>query len=98
MKLWSDGLLHLALLALLTGCEALDALNGDSVVRLNLFSTHHATAQEGRFPDATDDNGSRVFTTDDGWNITLTSGFVVTTAAILHHCDGGKTELELFWG
>lgn len=83
-----------------TGCEQLgllDALEERSSL-VQVFATHHASPEDGRIPDRGGDGQSRVFDTDEGWTVTLTQGYVVTTGVTLHRCDGAAEPVELFWG
>jgi hypothetical protein len=76
-----------------TGCE-LD--EGGALV--HVFSTHHATPEDGLFPDRGDTDQPRVFETDLGWTITLVESYVTTTAISLIRCDGTAHDLNMFWG
>lgn len=81
------------------GCElgVLDDLQERSTM-VHVFATHHATPEEGSIPDRGGDGQHRVFDTDDGWEITLVKGYVVTTGITLHRCDGTQKSLDLFRG
>jgi hypothetical protein len=76
-----------------TGC---DFEEGGALV--HVFSTHHATPEDGRFPDRGDRDQPRVFDTDLGWTVTLVESYITTTAVTLYRCDGTPLDLEMFWG
>jgi hypothetical protein len=82
-----------------SGCELglLDELQNRSTM-VHVFATHHATPEDGSIPHRGDDGSHRVFETDDGWEITLVKGFVVTTGVTLHRCNGTQESLNLFRG
>jgi hypothetical protein len=76
-----------------SGCE-LD--EGGALV--HVFSTHHATPEDGLFPDRGERDQPRVFETDLGWTVTLVESYVTTTGMVLYRCDGTPLELNMFWG
>jgi len=85
---------------LAAGCELSDVFGDIQNPRssVQLLLTHHATSEEGAFPDRGGDGEMRVFTTDEGWNIQLVDALVVTSAATLHECDADSLDVDLFWG
>lgn len=77
------------------GCDLLG--DDDTVTAIN--GAHHAGRNDaGVLPDYGGDGESRVFTNDLGWTITLTDGFVVTTAVRIETCDGEGVDLEMPFG
>ncbi len=96
---------HLAAIAALSstavfgaGCDLIEALNGETTTLVQLMVTHHATPQDGVFPDLADNAGHRVFDTDEGWTVTLTKAFLTTADASLEDCNGVATAFESYWG
>jgi hypothetical protein len=82
-----------------TGCDLLEALQngGGGSTLVQLLVTHHATPQDGIFPDLS--NGEmRTFETDDGWTVNLSAAYVTTSRATLHECSGGSVDFDAFWG
>lgn len=79
-----------------TGCEKFEQLfEGESRATVNFFVAHHAS---GELKAAQNMKDYRVFTNDEGWEITLTSAYVVTSGVTLHRCSGETIDIELFWG
>ena len=77
------------------GCDLLG--NDDTVTAIN--GAHHASRTDaGVLPDYGGDGEPRTFTNDLGWTITLTDGFVVTTAVRIETCDGEGVDLEMPFG
>jgi hypothetical protein len=87
----------LALCALGTGCDLLD-LDGEGETLVQVFSTHHASPEDGIHPDRGGQGEDRVFETDEGWTVMLESGYITTSGVTLHECEGGSTPIDLFWG
>lgn len=79
---------------MLGGCDALQP--GGAL--LYVFSTHHATPEDGTFPARGEDNQPRVFESDAGWNITLVESFVTIEQVTLVSCSGNEHPLNMFWG
>lgn len=83
----------------MSGCELINALQDpDEDTVVNVFSTHHATPQNGVVPDRGGQGQDRVFETDQGWTATLAEGYVVTRSVTMHSCDGVDYEVEFFSG
>ncbi|MCH9685330.1 MAG: hypothetical protein K0V04_28095 [Deltaproteobacteria bacterium] len=81
------------------GCDLLDAFDNEGSTVVQLLVTHHATPQDGMFPDlAAGAADQRTFDTDDGWNIILTSAYVTTSHATLEGCNGTSIDFDPFWG
>ncbi len=77
------------------GCDLIDG--GDTVTAVN--GAHHAARNDaGVLPDYGEPDESRIFVNDLGWTITLSDGFVVTTAVRIETCDGDGVELEMPFG
>lgn len=77
------------------GCDLLGP--GDTVTAIN--GAHHAGRNDaGVLPNYGEPDESRVFTNDLGWTITLSDGFVVTTAVRIETCDGKSLDLEMPFG
>jgi hypothetical protein len=78
------------------GC-ALD-WEGDATVRF--FATHAGTPSvEGIYPDYGDEETTRVFVTDMGWQIDLTEVFITTAEVRFIRCqESTGTPIEMFWG
>jgi hypothetical protein len=82
-----------------TGCDFIDAFKpGSGQTVVNVFSTHHATPENGIVPDRGGDGEARVFENDEGWTITLTMGYVTTQGATLHRCDGNEMPVDVYFG
>ena len=87
----------LAASLVLGGCEFIDAFK-DQGALVHVFTTHHATPEAGAFPNRGGDEKPRMFQNDEGWDITLTHGFVTTVGASLMNCDGSMMPVDLYWG
>lgn len=79
------------------GCDLLDVFTDEGSTLVQLLVTHHATPEDGRFPDLADGE-MRTFETDEGWTVYLQAAYVTTTRATLHQCDEGSVEFEPYWG
>jgi hypothetical protein len=80
-----------------TGCDLLDfGQEGHTVVQV--FSTHHASAEDGVLPNFGDEGEDRTFETDEGWTVTLKAGYITTNGVTLNRCDGESSSIDLFWG
>lgn len=91
--------LGLATTLLGSGCDLIDAIEGDGDKTIvQVFTTHHASVEDGEMPAAGGDGADRVFDNDEGWTITLQEAYVVTSAVTLIGCDGSTRELDLYWG
>lgn len=82
------------MLSSLPACGAFD--EGGATVFV--FSTHHATPENGVFPDRGDDDKPRRFLNDLGWEVTLLESYVTISAVSLIRCDGQQFPLDMFWG
>lgn len=78
----------------LAGCDALD---GDGAL-LYVFSTHHATPEDGVFPDRGADEQPRIFDNDMGWTVTLLESYITIDSITLVGCDDHGYPLNMFWG
>lgn len=76
------------------GCDHLEP--GGALVYV--FSTHHATPENGIIPDRGDHDEPRVFDNDEGWTIRLHESYITTSAVTLLRCDGAQFPLTMFWG
>ncbi len=65
---------------------------------VDVLVTHHATPENGTFPDRGGDGEMRVFTTDEGWQIQLLEAIVVTSSTTLHQCDDDPIAIDTYWG
>ncbi|MBC8073604.1 MAG: hypothetical protein IAG13_35105 [Deltaproteobacteria bacterium] len=65
---------------------------------LYVFSTHHATPENGVFPDRGDDEQPRVFANDEAWTVTLLESYITIDSITLMGCNGGEYPLNMFWG
>ena len=81
-----------------SGCDLIDAFEDEGKTQVQVFTTHHATSEDGQMPVLGGDGEQRVFQSDEGWTITLTEGYVVTSGVTLIGCDGATRELDLYWG
>jgi len=79
------------------GCDLLDALNDEGSTLVQLMVTHHATPQDGQFPDLSDGE-LRTFDNDEGWTVFLQTALVTTSHATLRECSGGSIEFDSYWG
>lgn len=80
-----------------SGCGALNALE-DGETTVFVFSTHHATPENGTFPLRGEDQMPRVFQNDQGWTVTLLESYVTIAAVTMVRCNGDREELTMFWG
>lgn len=80
-----------------SGCDALARLE-DGGATVFVFSTHHATPEDGVFPFRGDDEMPRQFLNDEGWEITLLESYVTISAVTLVNCNGDQLPLDMFWG
>jgi len=79
------------------GCDLLEALNDEGSTLIQLMVTHHATPQNGQFPDLSDGE-LRTFDNDEGWTVFLQTALVTTSHATLHACQGESIEFDSYWG
>lgn len=82
------------------GCELqslFDDLQNDRTL-VDVLVTHHATPQDGMFPDRGGDGEMRLFETDEGWTIQLVDAIVVTSGTTLHECDDSSVAIDMYWG
>lgn len=92
---WLGGCLGVLCLPLVGGCEAIGGYAVPTVVN----AAHHgARNMDGALPDYGGDMEARQFTNDLGWQIVLSEGVVVTTAAKIERCDGEGVALGLPFG
>ncbi len=95
--------LKLAALALtcflpsLGACGLLDAFEDDGSL-VNIFVSHHATPENGEFPNRGVVEAPRIFDNDMGWRITLTEAYVTVTGVQVVACSGKATGVDLYWG
>ena len=82
-----------------SGCDLLEALENevDGTTLVQLMVTHHATPEDGRFPDLSDGE-LRTFETDEGWTVFLQTGYVTTSHATLGNCNGATVDFDPYWG
>lgn len=80
-----------------TGCDLIEAFNNEGTTLVQLMVTHHATPEDGFFPDL-GRGDFRTFDTDEGWTVNLRAAFVTTSSATLHECNGGDVAFDAFWG
>ncbi len=92
----------IALLGLVstTGCEDFfDAFKpGTGRTLVHVFSTHHATPENGVVPDRGGDGEVRVFDNDMGWTVHLANAIVTTRAVTLERCDGNAMAVDPYFG
>ncbi|MEM9458838.1 MAG: hypothetical protein AAGF11_31965 [Myxococcota bacterium] len=86
-----------AFAVLTAGCGALDRFE-DGGATVFVFATHHATPEDGVFPNRGDDALPREFDSTDGWTVTLFEAYVTVAAVTLVACSGTEYELNMFWG
>jgi hypothetical protein len=79
---------------MLAGCDALEP--GGAL--LYVFSTHHATPEDGKFPDRGADLQPRIFDNDMGWQVTLLESYITIDSITIAGCDGHGYPLNMFWG
>jgi len=82
----------LLLTAAAPGC--LDA--NDQLV--TIFAAHHASPEDGMFPDRGEDGQPRIFDGEDGWQITLAESYVTIASTTLSSCSGEAFDFRMFWG
>lgn len=77
------------------GCEAF----GAQPVHTTINGAHHAARDmDGKLPNYGEPGQERIFTNDLGWIITLSEGFVVTTAVKIEPCEGEGLAMGLPFG
>ena len=77
------------------GCDVFSA----QPVRAVIHGAHHAVRDmDGKLPNYGEPGMVRIFTNDLGWTITLSEGFVVTTAAKIEPCEGEGLPMGLPFG
>lgn len=80
-----------------SGCDLIDVFNEEGTTLVQLMVTHHATPENGQFPDLSDGE-LRTFETDTGWTVYLQAAYVTTTHATLRDCSGGAVDFDAHWG
>jgi hypothetical protein len=65
---------------------------------VNVSVTHHASVEQGMFPDRGGEGETRTFETDEGWTVSLTSAYFTTASVTLHRCGGDAVALDMYWG
>lgn len=65
---------------------------------LYVFSTHHATPEDGMFPDRGGEDMPRTFPNDMGWTVTLLESYITITSLTAVACDGTAYPLDMFFG
>lgn len=81
------------------GCDLIEAFQNEKsgTTLVQLMVTHHATPQDGMFPELNVGDAA-TFVTDEGWTVSLRSGWVTTAHASLEGCNGGGVDFESFYG
>jgi hypothetical protein len=81
------------------GCALVDLIDGDPVATVRFFATHAGTEGQEGYPDYGDEETTRVFTTEDGWQIALSETYVTTAEVHFVRCEeSAGTSIEMFWG
>lgn len=63
---------------------------------LSAFSTHHATPQNGAFPER---DGPPKFINNMGWEVLLDDAYITTVGLTLHSCSGAeRRDVDMYWG
>lgn len=95
---------HLAAAAVLSltsvfgaGCDLIEAFQNKGSTLVQLLVTHHATPQDGTFPELSIGDAA-TFDTDEGWTVSLRTAFVTTAGASLQECNGATVDFDAFWG
>jgi len=83
---------------LVAGCELQSLFDQNDRTLVDVMITHHATPENGTFPDRGGDGEMRVFPTDEGWEIQLLEAIVVTSATTLHECESDSVDVDMYWG
>jgi len=94
------GLVRLAVgLALVAGSSGCELFDQSSSVDLNMFVAHHPRRSvDGPYPEFGFDEKPRTWVNDQGWEINMTEGYIVMTAASLIGCDGVEYPIDLDFG
>jgi hypothetical protein len=72
---------------------------GKSVATVRFFATHAGTLGESGYPNYGDQETTRVFVTDMGWQVALSEVYVTTADIRLVPCEQPTgTSIEMFWG
>lgn len=82
------------------GCGLVDLIPGNSVATVRFFATHAGTPDEANgYPNYGDEQTTRVFVTDTGWQVALHEVFITTADVQFVPCDASSgTAIEMFWG
>ena len=78
--------------AVVPGC-----LDGGAGELVTIFAAHHASPDDGMFPNFGEDMQPRVFDVD-GWELTLAESYVTIAATTMVSCSGEEHEMRMFWG
>lgn len=86
--------------SLLGACDLADLIDNPEGAHtlVSVSITHHATPEDGSFPDRGGEGEMRTFDTDEGWSISLVAAFVTTQAVDLGRCDGDEIALDMYHG
>jgi hypothetical protein len=100
MTLRRASALVLVATSLLAGCDLADLIDNPHGAHtlVNVAVTHHASPEDGSFPDRGGEGEMRTFDTDEGWTVSLVAAFVTTQAVELGRCDGEPLVLDMYHG
>lgn len=90
----------LCLSAMMTsGCGLEDLFNGRTTSTVSVFTTHGGTpSSPSQYPDYGMEGETRVFTNDEGWEVSLFQAYVTTANVRLVPCGKPPVSVEMFWG
>lgn len=80
---------------MLAGCDVDSVV--DSRAHVRILAVHHGTPDPaGDYPDYGADEKPRIFTNDQGWEITLFESYFVLTGVAVGRCGGGNERWQTF--
>lgn len=84
---------------LCSGCALVDLIDGDPVATVGFFATHAGTIGDEGYPNLGDAETTRVFMTDQGYQVSLSEAYVTTAEVRFVACgEPSGTSIEMFWG
>lgn len=86
--------------SMLGACDLADLIDNPQGAHtlVSVSVTHHASPENGSFPDRGGEGEMRTFDTDEGWTVALVAAFVTTQAVELGRCEGDAVALDMYHG
>lgn len=88
---------HITFLLAMTAVVGCEGLTDDGSL-VNVFATHHASPENGKFPDRGAAGQPRTFDLPGGRELLLSDPYVTISALTLVSCGGREHSLKMFWG